>query len=1003
MDPSAKMKKLFFLLGVFLFFPIVSRAAFFPPKMEVLTVKTEHFYLHYDKKQPSTAQALLGMMEKVHEKVSRDFKWTPKGRTHVVLMDTSDDSNGLATVFPSNYVLLYVTPPDADSSLDNYRNYLEMLFTHEYTHIIHMDQHHKWANPPHVILGKVVAPNGITPGWMREGMAAFEESTYGQGRGHSSYSDMVIRASVLDDDFPHIDEAAGLGSRWPASDTQYLYGVRFWEWLADRYGEDTIQKYMKKYSSGLWLFSLNNKAKKVYGKSFYQLWKDWKQDLTEKYGFVSKALEKEGLTPLVPLVHDDGNLSYATPVPDNKGYAYIRGSMDEAAKIILSQNGKTSEVKAAARGQLSFSGDGKYLAYSALSGAEKHVSYADVYLYDLSKKTAGRLMTEGQNKKSDRASDPDFGSSQGKPRWMVLVRTLAGTDNLDICDFKDKLDQYMASRKSDLFDCHFITQSKAFTQFSNPRFSPDGEKIIVSRKDPDGNRDLVLYSRTGDELGKITDDPAQDNHPVWALGGIYYDSDKTGIPNIYRYDFKTRKSVQLTDVLTGVYQPQVMPDGKRLLVTYYTSKGPTLKQVPVADLKTVSQDKNSFTGSDRVVSKKMPLVEQEESKAIPSDNTAIPGSKKYSAFPSVLVPRYIIPTFLMLDNAFLMGASIGNYDPLYRHSWNLYADYRSDAAFTGGGANYSYLRYNPSLYVGVVRYALNWGDVYGVGQNFIEQRLQEYAGGVWTHGSHGFGLSYFFENRDNFSPIPTGGVRPATLDRYAGVQTTYTYGRYKYFPRSISQEDGPLVKLGFALTDSLLGSANANEQKVGTADLRYYFKMPWSEHHVFALRGAGGFAWGDQDPFGAFRFGGPFGDGTLGSRWFAFRGLPNITYGGDRALLFSAEYRLPLAHVDRGIGTWPTFLNKISMSFFSDYGNIWRKGDLDHKNFFDDFLLSVGTEIKGDFTLFYGVPITGRAGYAVVVSNQDRIANLGPGGFWSNVLGSNLKNGTFYLQFGQSF
>ena len=492
------MKKLFFLFGIFLFFPIAVRAAFFPPKMEVLTVKTEHFYIHYAKEAAGPAKVLLNMIEGIHDHVSQDFKWVPKGRTHVVLVDTSDRANGLATVLPANYIMLYVATPEADSSLDSYHDYLEMLFTHEYTHIIHMDQHYRWATPPRWIFGKVVAPNGLTPGWMREGMAVYEESSLGEGRVHSSYTDMVIRSSILENDFPHIDEVAGLGTKWPASDTQYLYGGRFWGWLADRYGADTIQKYMEKYSSGLWFFSLNNKAKKIYGKSFYQLWKDWQQDLTEKVGFVRASLEKEGLTPLAPFVKDDGILSYATPMPDNKGYAYIRDSMDEASKIVLSQDGKTSEVNRAATGQLSFSRDGKYLAYSALSGVEKYRTYSDVSIYDLAKKSNRRVYEKGGEKKSLRASDPDFAQTEGKPLWLVMVRTSAGTDNLDVCDLKGKLDESMAGKKKDLFECHFITQAKPFTQFSNPRFSPDGEKIVVSRKDSGGNRDLVLYSRAGE-------------------------------------------------------------------------------------------------------------------------------------------------------------------------------------------------------------------------------------------------------------------------------------------------------------------------------------------------------------------------------------------------------------------------------------------------------------------------------------------------------------------------
>ncbi|MDO8519204.1 MAG: hypothetical protein Q7T11_03460 [Deltaproteobacteria bacterium] len=985
------MTKLFFFLFTLFLVSLTARAAFFPPKMEMFTVKTAHFYIHYPKEAADPARHLLEMIEGVHDRVSTKYKWVPGGRTHVVLVDTSDRANGLATVLPANYILLYVTPPDADSTLDNYRDYLEMLFAHEYTHIIHMDQHHKWADPPHWVLGKIVAPNGLTPGWMREGMASFEESSTGEGRGNFSTTEMVIRASILENDFPHIDEAAGLGTRWPAADLQYLFGVKFWKWLADRYGEETVQKYMEKYSSGLWLFSLNNKAKQVYGKSFYKLWKEWQQDLTEKYGFVRDTLTQKGLTPFTPLVTDKGYLSYATPIPEGFGYGYLKEDMDNGPKIVLNQDGKASKISAAASGQISFSRDGKYLAYSALSGAEKYRGYADVYIYDRAKKTSRRVF-EKDIKKSLRASDPDFAPFEGKSRWLVMVRTDDGTDNLYVHDLETKKG-------------YFLTDAPSYTQFSNPRFSPNGETLAVSRKDSGGNRDIVLYSRKGHEVGKITDDEARDNHPVWSPTGasIYFDSDKTGISNIYRTDLKTKRSVQVTNVLTGAFQPQITPDGKALWVTYYTSKGPVLKQVPLEARPVVAEESGAMVKEKTTEKKEPPPSAYQKSlseKKPESDSSLLPGSKKYNPFPLVLVPRYIMPSFLTLDDAYLFGLSTGSYDPLYRHFWSLFANYRTDSRFLGGGATYSYLRYNPSLYAGVVRYSLNWGDIFGIGSDFFEQRLQGFVGTSYLKGTQAVSLGYFYEDRDNFSAIPAGGSL-ASLDRYAGLRTDYVFARFKRFPDSISQEDGPFVKIGFDITDSMLGSSEVNEQQVVTADARYYFEMPWGEHHVLGFRAAGGTVWGDQETFQTFRFGGPFGEGMMAgysSRLFPFRGLPGVTFSGDRVMLFTSEYRLPLAHIDRGIGTWPVFLRKIHMSFFSDFGDIWRRNGKDGRDFFEDFFLSVGSELKGDLTLGYGLPITGRIGYAIIVKNRDQIAGL-----TDSLFGNDIANGTFYLQFGTSF
>ncbi|MBI2338757.1 MAG: PD40 domain-containing protein [Deltaproteobacteria bacterium] len=1010
------MKKLlpliFFVVFACLSAPVY--AAFYKPSLDVYTLKTEHFYIHYPKETAEAARDLSEIAERVHAKLSDKLNWKPWGRTHIVLIDQNDQANGLATVLPANYLLLFVTPPDSDSSLDNYKNYLELLFTHEYTHILHIDQHHRIADPFHWVFGKIVAPNGLTPGWMREGIAAWEETVEtGRGRGNSPYVEMIIRNAVLEDKFPRIDEAAGLGRKFPGSNTQYVYGVKFWQWLAGKYSEEAIVRYMEEYASGLWLFSLNNKARRVFNKSFYQLWNEWKIELKGKYAAEKREIEAKGVTPLVPLIADKKEqLGNFTPHPSGTGHAYTRAGLDEESQLVIvtKPGGEPVVLKRGVYGQMAFSRDGgNTLAFSGIAGVEPYASYSDVYTYDLKQKKIERLHEKGSGKKSLRASDPDFSPLDGGSRWLVMVRTAVGTDNLYVFDRTNKKGYY-------------LTNAPKYTQFSNPRFSPDGEKIVVSRRDHEGNRDIVLYTKSGEAIRKLTDDEANDNHPVWSPDGrtIYFESDSSGIPNIYRVNAFGGKPEQATNVLTGVYQPQISPDGEKLTVKYYTAKGTDISQANLQDLKLPSWSSASSmaalpASSTSVASEPSeksgdphmpPSLPAEYEPALqekqppPVKDLVLPGSKKYSAFPQVLVPRYIVPTFVTLDDAFLFGFSTGRFDPMYRHSWDLYANYRTDANFLGGGLSYAYTRRRPTFFAGAVRYAVNWGDLFGTGEDFFEQRLQGYAGVAVPAGHHLFSASYFYENRDNLSDIPTGFTL-TNLDAYAGFRTSYTYVRYKQFPNSISQEDGPYFNVTFDITDSLLGAADDNEQRVLTGDFRYYFEMPYADHHVFGLRATGGFAWGNPQFNGTFRFGGPFGEGNLAqvsSKLFSLRGLPGITYAGDRVLVFTGEYRLPLATVDRGIGTWPIFLRTIHLSFFGDYGDSWFEGGKDGREFFEDFFLGVGAELKGDLVIGYGLPVTARIGYAVIVLNRDQIAGL-----TDSLFGQDIRNGTVYFQFGTSF
>lgn len=1079
-----------FVIAFFIFISSIftANAGLYNGKTKFYTIKTEHFYIHFHEGLGPIAEDMRTMTETVFARMSDRLKWTPHGRIHVLLVDNTEASNGLATVIPDNYINLIVSPPDSSSTLDYYKNYLEYLFTHELTHILHIDQHYSLATLSRLIMGKVIAPNGSTPRWMREGMAVYEESEMGDGygRNNSPLTDMVIRTSYYEDEFPRIDQIAGLTKHFPGGSAPYLYGGRFFKWLAEKYGEDRMYRYQKEYAASLWLFSLNNKARKVYSKSFYKLWKEFKEDLSKEYEQVKSDLEAKGLTVLENIhQHKEDSLSHYTLHPDGASYAYYQKGLDESPQIVIKLYKDKDPIKIKRRlfGQMSFSKDGRYLAFSSLAGVEKKRALSEVFYYDTKKKKLFRAYDKNLPKKSLRATDPDFSSVDGGNRWIVMVRNFQNTDQLYLYDTYEK-------------SGYVLTEAEKGIQFSSPRFSPDGEYIAVSRKEQNGFRDIVLYSKTGKFIKKITSDQEPDLNPVFSGDGskIYFSSYKTGVSNIFQYDWKTKEIRQVSNVLDGLFEPMPAKGGRGLFVRQYHSKKSTIeyfdvfynkkllvysrepkkkkhsanqvrqsitsnyRQVPFLYKSSIAnpqefsltnksfrtenlkifhntnfnfltdslkeqvdqsdqkdkeknwvskkekQEKKNTKQSDKkqkTVSKVYPSKYKEAVKGLPSrieEDTSIPSdAKRYNAFPHVLLPKYVIPNIQVFDSAILGSALIGRYDPLLRHNWSAFVNYRTDAKFVGGGGTYIYSRYKPTFYVGGLRYAVDWGYVSNT--RFFEERWQTYAGTSFNIKSHLFNISYFYEHRSAYTNL--AGVNLVNMKPYAGLKMTYKLGRYKKYPDSISQEDGYYVKLGTDFTNQILGADDVNEEIVVTADLRYYLEMPWSNHHVLGLRVAGGWVWGDVQQFGVFRLGGPFGEGigaaNYSSRVLPLRGLAGITYGGDRVFMFSSEYRLPLVeNVNTGIGTWPVFLDKLHMDFFVDGGDIKYRTELD--DLFTRMLVSVGAELKGNVVLGYELPMMFRLGYGIILTNRDRLGTLSDG-----LTGLSLKYGNAYFQVGTSF
>ena len=84
---------------------------------------------------------------------------------------------------------------------------------------------------------------------------------------------------------------------------------------------------------------------------------------------------------------------------------------------------------------------------------------------------------------------------------------------------------------------------------------------------------------------------------------------------------------------------------------------------------------------------------------------------------------------------------------------------------------------------------------------------------------------------------------------------------------------------------------------------------------------------------------------------FVLRGYEPGQFAGTNFALFNAEYRFPIAYVDRGLSTLPGFLRTLSGTLFLDWGGTYDVLDLERP--YDAFHVGVGGELWIDFLLEY--------------------------------------------------
>ena len=967
-------------------------SAAFDPSLSWKTIDTPHFSIHYPEDLVVLVPRTMEHLEEAYGILNKKYQWQPFGKIQVVLTDFTDDANGTATVIPYNWLFLRAVAPGPETGISFYDEWQKLLIYHELTHIMHLDAARGFWRPWRVLFGKTASPAGFTPGWIREGTATLEETLYTKGgRGRSTYTEMLLRTAILQDQFLSIDRAEGFQWSWPSSQAAYHYGVAFLDYLVKTYGEEKFMAFHRRTQGSPMLGALNRHAKKTIGKqerhpsceernhrddrfsnqerfknkitvcpevlprdkTLYQLWDEWEASLRMKYNKEADALRKEGVSHLSVVLKEDDFVGLPTFSPDGKQVAYTTASYKQSSGIWVMnlETGKKRRVAKRSAGQLAFSSDGKKLYFSMMVGYHWYYRFYDLYELNLETKKSKRL-TRGKRIR-------DFSVHPNGEEVLVVSVSPKG----------DQLQRYHLEKK----EFHDWVKGGVYEQFAHPRFSPDGKKVAVSRFVPGVGWELYLYDYKMQSPARITRNGlAMDLRPVWSSDGrfIYFSSDVSGISNIYRWALVSKQMVRMTNVLTGVGQPAVSNDGQKLWMRYYNGNGYEIREMPL-------EGENGVVAQQTSVSKETPVVFK---KSIDS----LSGAQSYSPFRAPLfVPRYLVPSYLVSDDSFLFSLITGATDPLMRHSWMGGATYRTDATKLGYFADYAYRRFRPS-------FGLGWTTSYvDYGSNAFEKRegINTYISYPWS--GQALSLSYLYQKR---TALFTG---TANNGNFAGTTLSYRYGETSEYPASISHpEKGRKILVSGTVYDRMMGADERNEKQIAYADWREF--VPLGGRHVFALRATGGYSWGDRVIPRVFTLGGSLGEGMLvgpaSSRYFPLRGLLTPHFSGDRAALASGEYRLPLASPQRGLGTWPFFVNDVHMAFFGDYGNIWNT-----RFSFDDFLLGVGSELRGDFIIGHGLPLTGRLGYAVIVLNRDAVRGL------DSLTGRSLKDGVLIMQWGMSF
>jgi hypothetical protein len=924
-----------------------------------------------------------------------------------VLTDHADFSNGSARVAPYNRIVIFARPPVDGFALSHFDDWLEVVVVHELAHIFHLDLGGGLPRLLRTVFGRVPSrwpffPGLAAPGWFIEGLATWQESVHTEsGRVRGTQHEMAVRTEVLEAELEDLGQMSGDSPVWPAGSRSYIYGSLFFEHLASRFGEPALARFIENVA-GQWIpYRLNAAAQAAFGVSLSEAWREWERSLIAEVEALSSRLSRHSaVTETTPVTRGARQAYYAQLSPDGETLLFARADGHSDAQL------RSSAPDGAAQEQLTRTNGLSVFAWMPDGG----VVYADSHFdgpYRI-RSDLHVLGADGSDRRVTHAGRVDHPSPTPDGRSAVAVHFEPGRSTLVTVD--------LASGEFEP-----LPNADPVANWAFPRVSPDGRWIAASRWLPGAFFDVVVLDRSGRLVAEVTRDRAVDMAPAWSADGrwLAWSSDRSGIPNIMAVPVAPESGMpgdvrQVTNVLTGAAFPSLDPRGRWIYFSVYHADGWEVERIPFEP----ERWSDPFPEHPR-------FRAEEPFRPAPALMPVQVGG--YNPL-KTLRPRYWELDGVEsrgADGKEIIGPAFGfttaAEDAVGRHGLELGAAVATTGEVEGGFAYRWAGLGNPVLSAGVEQIWDADGPLLGERESgavdtlWLRERERAVSAAA-TFRVPGFRVAstltlsggVVWESRDLLDQRlePSTVFRLSSPDaRLGDFRASWSLSSVRSFAFSIGPSEGASLlmqarrRVHFGLADSVGGGDQDRSFDEVVLRLQAYesFPGPGFSGHTLALRATAGAARGPAAAASHFSLGGASGTREpitgltlFGASSFTFpvRGYESGVRRGRYAASASAEYRFPLALVNRGLGLFPLFFDRMSGALFADAGNAW--GSVSGGNPRRETLASVGAELVTEWVTFYDIPVALRVGVAFPLVEPDGSSPVG-------------REPEFYLRFGRSF
>ncbi|MFQ6609820.1 MAG: TolB family protein, partial [Fidelibacterota bacterium] len=531
------------------------------PELDWRYFETDHFIVHFHQGTERSAREAAIIAEKMYPPLTMMYQYEPDSKTHLIIKDTDDYSNGAAYYY-DNKIEIWARPLDFD--LRGSHRWMQDVIAHEFTHIIQIQASMKYNRKlpgfyfqslqyekekrddvlygyPNVIISYPI-PGTAVPPWFAEGTAQymFEGANFDYW---DSHRDMILRDRILFDKLLNFDEMNTFGKKGIGNESIYNQGFAFVKYIGNRFGSDCLRKISSELTNKF-NYSIRKAMKNATGIDGKEIYFEWKKQLQTDYiqktrnvienQVTGDIIIRDGTTNVHPVWAPEGNRFLFLSNMDNDYF-----SQTDLFLYDLNDS-TTTKLMSGVQTAPCWVNDST-VVYARKNKPNRDGSrYFDLFQLDINTEEETRL-TEDL-----RLISPVINT---KTNIIAAINTFDGTSNIFISEL-------------DSINFHQLTDENNGIQMFSLDWS--GEDILVDAVTHHG-RGIYSVGPNGELtefLIGIHDE--RDQNKFHSL--MSWSSDETGI-----YNLKLTNGIEtnyITNVTGGAFMPDISADGKIIYSLY---------------------------------------------------------------------------------------------------------------------------------------------------------------------------------------------------------------------------------------------------------------------------------------------------------------------------------------------------------------------------------------------------------------------------------------------------